>query len=150
MQSVFRGLAVFLMLMVIFRLAGKRTLHQTTTFDLVLLLIISETVQQAMIDNDNSFTNAFVLVSTLIGLNVLFSVVKQRSVFFQRVTEGTPVVLMENGQPQRESLKKERVDNDDILHAARLCHGLERMEDVKHAVLERDGAISIVPREDKL
>lgn len=147
MDSVLRGLAVFLTLMVIFRVAGKRTLHQTTTFDFVLILIISETVQQAMIDNDNSFTNAFVLVCTLVGINVLFSLLKRRSPAFTRFTEGTPVVLIDDGRPYRDRMDKERVDDDDILAAARCAHGIQRMKDVKYAVLERDGEISVVPAE---
>ena len=97
MDSVIRGLAVFITLLVVFRVAGKRTLHETTTFDFVLILIISETVQQAMIDNDNSFTNAFLLVCTLVGINILFSLLKQRwSAVLER--DGTISVIPKAGR----------------------------------------------------
>jgi uncharacterized membrane protein YcaP (DUF421 family) len=145
MDPVLRGLAVFLTLLVIFRVSGKRTLHETTTFDFVLLLIIAEVVQQAMIKSDYSFTNALILICTLVGVNVLFSLIKQRSKLFLKLTEGTPVVVVENGKLHHDRMEKERVDEDDVLTAARELHGLEQMADVKHAVLERDGAISVVP-----
>lgn len=148
MGSVLRGLAVFLTLMVIFRVAGKRTLHETTTFDFVLLLIIAETVQQAMIVDDNSYTNALILVCTLVGVNVLFSLLKGRFPRFDKLTEGTPVVLVEDGKVYRDRMAKERVDDDDVLAAAR-CQGVEGMEGVRHAVMERDGEISVIPRRSK-
>jgi uncharacterized membrane protein YcaP (DUF421 family) len=146
MTSVLRGLAVFITLLLVFRIAGKRTLHETTTFDFVLILIIAETVQQAMIDNDSSYTNALVLISTLIGVNVLFSVLKQRFRWFAKLTEGTPVVLIENGTVHRDRMEKERVDDDDVLNAARESHGLRNMSEVESAVMERSGTISVLPR----
>ena len=147
MGSVIRGLAVFLTLILIFRIAGKRTLHETTTFDFVLLLIIAETVQQAMIDNDNSYTNSFILVCTLVGVNVLLSELKQRSPTLRHFLEGRSVVLVERGKVHRDRLDKERVDRDEIITAGRGLHGLQRHEDIKYAVLEKDGSISIVPRD---
>lgn len=149
MASVFRGLAVFLTLMVLFRVSGKRTLHETTTFDFVLLLIISEVVQQAMIDNDNSFTNALILVCTLVGVDILFSLLKQRFPGFQKLTEGTPVVLLENGKLHHNRMQKERIDEAEIVSSGRCMHGIEAMADIKYAVLEKNGQISIVPVRQK-
>ena len=146
MDSVFRGLAIFVLLLLVFRIAGKRTLHETTTFDFVLILIVSETVQQAMIDNDNSVTNAFILIVTLVGVNVVFSLLKQRFKWFAKITEGTPVVVIEHGRIHRERMEKERIDEDDVLNSARELHGLRGMDDVESAVLERDGTISVIPK----
>jgi uncharacterized membrane protein YcaP (DUF421 family) len=101
-------------------------------------------VQQAMINDDNSFTNAFILVCTLVGVNVLFSVLKQRFRTFNKLTEGTPVVLVDNGKIHRDRMEKERVDEDDVLASGRVLQGVEGMHDVKYAVLERDGTISVV------
>ena len=147
MDSVVRGLVVFLVLLVVFRIAGKRTLHETTTFDFVLLLIVAETVQQALIGDDSSFTNALILVCTLVGVNVLLSLAKQRSRKLEQILEGAPVVLFEQGKLHDDRLDKERVDEHEIATAARQHHGLERLDDVKYAVLEKDGSISIVPRD---
>ena len=73
MDSVLRGLLVYFFLLIVFRISGKRTLSQTTSFDFVLLLIISETTQQAMVDNDHSITNGFLLIMTLIGTSILLA-----------------------------------------------------------------------------
>ena len=147
MDSIFRGFAIYVIMLVLFRIVGTRALSQTTTFDLVLLLFISEAIQQALIDNDNSMTNAVLLVVTLLGMNVLFSVVKQRSARFERLMDGAPVVLFEEGKLHHERMNKDRVDETDILEAARTAHGIERLDQVKYAVLEKSGQISVVPRE---
>lgn len=145
MDSVLRATVVYLVLLVMFRLAGKRTLAEVTTFDFVLLLIISEATQQAMVDGDNSMTNALLLVGTLIGLNILFSEVKQRFKPVERALDGMPLLIVEHGKPLHDRMAKERVDVDDVLDAARELHGLERLDQIKYAVLERNGKISIVP-----
>src|SRR5512133_2660996 len=98
MFSILRALAVYIVLMIIFRIAGKRSLSQITTFDFVLLLIISEVVQQAMIGNDNSMVNAFLLVVTLIGMDILLSLVKRPFPSFGKLVDSVPVVLVENGK----------------------------------------------------
>ena len=146
MDSVLRGIAVYVFLLVVFRFAGKRTLSEMTTFDFVLLLIVSEATQQALIDNDNSMTNSFLLILTLVGLNVGLSLLKQRSHQLEKWLEGTPVVVLEDGKPIKERMDKARVDEADILTAARELQGLERLDQIKYAVLERSGGISIIPK----
>jgi uncharacterized membrane protein YcaP (DUF421 family) len=145
MDSVIRATVVYLVLLLLFRLSGKRTLAQVTTFDFVLLLIISEATQQAMVDGDNSITNSMLLVATLIGLNVLMSELKQRFRSVERVLDGVPLLIVERGNPLHDRMSKERVDVEDVLDAARETHGLERLDQIKYAVLERNGKISIVP-----
>ena len=146
MDSVIRAIVFYAIMLILFRIVGTRTLSQTTTFDLVLLLFISEAIQQALIDSDNSMTNALLLVITLLGINVLLSIVKERSKRFEQFVDGTPVVLVENGTIHRERMEKDRVDEADILESARILHGVERMEQVKYAVLEKSGEISVVRR----
>src|SRR5688572_14609271 len=145
MESVIRAAAVYLFLLLIFRLAGQRTLAQITTFDLVLLLIISEAIQQGLIGNDNSMINAALVVLTLAGLNVSLSLLKQRSKTIEKMLEDVPLVLVEEGRILKERMDKVRVDEDDILEAARESHGLVRLDQIRYAVLERSGEISIVP-----
>jgi uncharacterized membrane protein YcaP (DUF421 family) len=145
MDSVLRGLLVYFFLLIVFRISGKRTLSQTTSFDLVLLLIISETTQQAMVDNDHSITNGFLLIMTLVGTSILLATLKQ---FFPRLDlllEGQPIIVVDKGKLLHDIMKKARVDEEDILSAARMNHGLERLDQIKYAILERDGEISIVP-----
>ena len=147
MDSVVRGLVVYLFLLLIFRLAGKRTMAQATTFDLALLLIISETTQEAMIDDDHSITNGMLLILTLVGIDIGISLWKQRSKTLEKWVDDVPLILLEDGKPMEERMRKSRVDEADILFAAREHQGLERLEQIKYAVLERSGGITIVPKE---
>jgi uncharacterized membrane protein YcaP (DUF421 family) len=144
-ESVIRGAVVYLFLLIVFRIAGKRTLSEATPFDLVLLLIISETTQQAMVDGDHSMTNGALLVFTLLGLDIGLSLIKQHVKWLDPVLDGTPVVLVENGQLLKDRMDRERVDEDDILEAARLTQGINAIEEIRLAVLERGGKISVVP-----
>ena len=147
MDSVIRATVVYAVLLVLFRLAGKRTLAEVTTFDFVLLLIISEATQQAMVGSDNSMTNSLLAVGTLVGLNILLSELKLRFSGIERVLDGMPLLIIEHGKPLVDRMAKERVDVDDVLDAARESHGLERLDQIKFAVLERSGKISIIPAE---
>jgi len=146
MDLVIRGIAVYLFLLLIFRVSGKRSLRNATTFDFVLLLIIAETTQQALVGDDSSVTAAFLLIVVLVGTDVLLSLVKRWLPRVDRLLEGQPLVLLRNGVPLRARMHIERVDDDDILSAAREMRGIDRLDDIQRAVLERNGAISIVPR----
>jgi uncharacterized membrane protein YcaP (DUF421 family) len=144
MDSVIRALATYFFLLLAFRIAGKRTLAEMSSFELVVLLIISETTQEAMLDN-HSMTNAAVAIVTLLSAGIAMSFLKERFPVFQRVVAGAPVLLIENGELKPERLKEARVGVDEIMLAARQNHGLERVADIKHAILEAGGGISIVP-----
>lgn len=145
MELIIRGAAVYLFLLVLFRLLGKRSLSETTTFDFVLLLIIGEATQQALLGNDFSVTNALVMITVLMGIDLVFMKLKGRYKKLDRLLEGAPLILVDHGKPLRVRMKESHVDAEDILEAARLGHGLERLEQIKYAVLERDGQISIIP-----
>jgi uncharacterized membrane protein YcaP (DUF421 family) len=146
MDSILRGVIVYLFLLIVFRIAGKRTLSEATAFDLVLLLIISETTQQAMVDNDHSMTNGALLVLTLVGTDILLSVLKQRLPILDPILDGTAVILLRDGHVLENRLSRERVDKNDILEAARSQRGLDSLDQIKLAVLERGGEISVIPR----
>lgn len=146
MDSILRAVGVYVFLLLIFRVAGKRTLSQTTTFDFVLLLIISETTQQAMVDNDHSVTNGILLITTLVGMSVLLSVLKQKFPKLDLALEGAPLILIDQGKLLRDRMEKCRVDESEILSAARMTQGLVAMDQIQYAILERNGDISIVPK----
>ncbi len=145
MDSIIRPLVVYVFLMLLFRVGGKRTLTQMTAFDVILLIIVGEAAQQALLNGDGSMTNGFIVMMTLVGIDILLSWIKQRWSRVERLLDGTPVVIVEHGQPLHEQMNKSRVDEQDILTAARETHGLERMDQIKYAVLERGGNISIIP-----
>ena len=146
METVIRGAAVYLILVIIMRLSGRRTLAEVTPFDFVLLLIIAETTQQALLGNDFSITNAIVLIVTLIVIDIGLSYLKQWSPAASRLLEGVPTVLVRNGKLDAHALKRSRVDESDILVAGRQKQGIESMSEVKHAVLENDSGISVIPK----
>ncbi|HZG01888.1 MAG TPA: YetF domain-containing protein [Chitinophagales bacterium] len=147
MNPVLRGVVIYLFLLIIFRIMGKRHMSETTTFDLVILLIISEVTQEALVGEDYSLTASMILICTLMGSTLVLSLLKEWFPSFDRVAESVPLVVVDNGKPLKKRMKKAQVDEDDVLNAARMVHGLERMEDIKYAVLEKDGNISIVPME---
>ena len=145
MDTIFRALFIYLFLLMIFRISGKRTMAQITSFDLLLTFIIGNAVQQAILVDDYSVTNAVLLVVTLVGLDILISVLKQHSSPLARLIEGTPLIVVENGRAHHHRMQMARIDEYDILAAARQQRGVERMEQIKYAVLEAGGAISIIP-----
>jgi|SRR5688572_24447749 len=149
MDSVFRGLIIYLFLLVVFRISGRRTLSKATTFDLVLLLIISEVTQEAMVDSDHSITNAVLLILTLVMMSLGLSELKQHFPRFKALIEGNSVMIIRNGKVLDERLNELRVDKDEILEAARAAHGLESLEQIKHAFVEPNGEITVVPVQGK-
>ena len=149
MDAILRGTAVYLFLLILFRITGKRSLSQVTSFDFVLLLIIAETTQQALLGDDFSVTNSALLIITLFTLDIGMSYVKEYSKKLDKMIDGVPLIILENGQPLDDRMKKARVDETDILTAARELHGLERLDQIKYAVLERSGGISIIPKRDE-
>lgn len=146
MDTVIRGLFVYLFLLIVLRLSGKRSLSQMTTFDFVLTLILSETVQQAMIDNDNSLTNGALLVITLIGFDILLSQAKRRYPAVAKLIDSTPVVIIKEGEILKGSMDGERVSEEDILEAARENQGISRLNLIDYAVVEENGHITIIPK----
>lgn len=146
MESVLRAATIYAFLLLIFRVTGKRSLAQITAFDFVLLLIIGEATQQALLGNDFSVINACVVIGTLMFLDLGMSLVKSWWPRLDLILDSTPLIIVENGRLLRERITHERVDVQDVLAAARERHGLERLDQIKYAVLERSGGISIVPK----
>lgn len=147
MDSVFRALAVYVFLLLVFRITGKRSLSAITTFDAVLLLIISEAVQQAMIDSDESMVNAGILVVTLLGVDIAMSFLSLKSTKADKWLNDVPLLVVQEGRPIKDRMARARITEDDIMERARELRGLERMEQVKYAVLERSGHITVVPND---
>lgn len=145
MESVLRAAALYAFLLVLFRITGRRALSEITTFDFVLLLVIGEATQQALLGNDFSVINAFVVIATLVLIDILLSLFKERSPRVGRFLDGVPLIVVEYGKPLTERLRKARLTEEDILEAARQSQGLERLEQIRFAVLEKNGQISVIP-----
>jgi uncharacterized membrane protein YcaP (DUF421 family) len=147
METVLKAIGLYLALLVLFRITGRRSLQQTTTFDLVLLLVIGEAAQPALIGDDNSLTTAVLAIVTLLSVDVALSLLKRRAGGLERLLEGQPTIVVLRGAPLRDVMRRARIDEADILQAAREHQGLLRMEDVGLAVLEANGSLSIIPAE---
>ncbi|MHB0851076.1 DUF421 domain-containing protein [Stutzerimonas nitrititolerans] len=146
MDSVLRAAAIYLVVLVVFRLAGRRTLSELTTFDFVLLLIIGEATQQALLGDDFSIVNAMVVIVSLVVFDIALSLLKNKSRWLSKLIDGEPMIIVEHDQVLERRIRKARIDKSDILEAARHSQGLERIDQIKFAILEKDGKISIIPR----
>jgi uncharacterized membrane protein YcaP (DUF421 family) len=150
MNPVIRGLAIYLFLLLIFRIMGKRSLSESTTFDFILLLIISEVTQEALVGEDYSLTGACILIVTLMSVDLIFTFLKDHFPMFGKISEGASLIVVDQGKPLKKRMKELKVSNEDILEAARSSLGIERMEQIKYAIVEKDGTISIIPVREKL
>lgn len=144
MELILRTVGIYLFLMVVFRLLGKRSLSELSAFDFILFLIISEAIQNALVDDDKSVVMGLTVILTFLMLDLGLSLLKRRFNRFEKLAEGVPLLLVEHGKVIDESLKRARVTRGDILQTARESQGLERMDQIKYAVLETSGGISII------
>ncbi|UVL86615.1 DUF421 domain-containing protein [Pseudomonas sp. B21-028] len=147
MDSVLRAAAMYLALMVLFKIAGRRSLADLTTFDFVLLMIIGEATQQALLGDDFSLTNALMVIVTLIAIDVGLSLLKQRSQWVSRLVDGGPTVIVEDGRILKGRMRHARLVEADIMEAARSSQGIETLEQIKFAIIERNGKISVIAKE---
>ena len=144
-EKIFRSIVIYLFILIAFRFTGKRQVGQLTPFDLVLLLIISNVVQNAVIGNDNSLGGGIIGAITILTVNWGVVEISYRFKFLRRVMEGTPTILIHNGKILTENMRRERLTLDDLQAAIRKS-GLVEAEQVRFAVLEENGQISVVPK----
>jgi len=144
LSIVARTLIVYLALLAGLRLAGKRELGQMTPFDLVVILLIANAVQNAMVGPDTSVTGGLIAAGVLVTVNYGLAAARERLPWLRRAVEGTPTLLINDGKFVQEHLRREGLEEDEVLMAIRE-HGVADVKDVRIAVLETDGSISIVP-----
>lgn len=146
MDSVIKAAIVYFVLWAIIRISGRRTLGEMTAFDFVLFLIIGGATQRGLTGQDYSLTNAFLLISTFIVIDVLLSLAESRSPLVSRVLKGEPMILVEDGRLLKDRARHARVTEGDVLASARQLEGLERIDQIKFAILESSGKITIIPK----
>lgn len=145
LEKVLRTLAVYLFLVVLLRLAGKRELGQSNRFDLIVLLTLSNTLQNAIIGPDNSLLGGLFGAAVLIGINELANLIEYRHPKLLRLTEGHALLLVKDGKTIQKAMDHERLSEHELLSACRK-ESIERIEDVEKAILETNGSISIFPK----
>jgi uncharacterized membrane protein YcaP (DUF421 family) len=146
LEIVARVAIVYVALLAMLRLAGRRALSDITPMDMMVLLLVSETVSPALTAGDESLTGGLVAAATLIALSVLASVISFRSRRFERVVGGQPETLIRDGKVDAEMMRRHRITDDDLrtaLHEG----GVLAVDEVRRAFVEADGQIVIVKRE---
>jgi uncharacterized membrane protein YcaP (DUF421 family) len=145
MDSVFKAIAVYVGLWAIIRLSGRRTLAELSTFDFILFLLIGGATQRALIGQDYSLINAFVVLATLVAMDIGVGLLERDFPGFAKIIKGTPTILVDHGQMLKLRMRWARVTENEILEAARALHGIETLDQIKFAILEAKGDISIIP-----
>ena len=143
-ELILRTALVWLGLLVLLRLSGRRTLGEMSAVDLIVLLVIGDIVQQALTSGDQSLAGGFVVVCTLLLLNVGYAFLNQWLPRAVQALEGTPTLLVADGSPVEGNLRRSRVALDDVLAAGRRI-GVADLPGIRYAVLELDGTINVIP-----
>jgi uncharacterized membrane protein YcaP (DUF421 family) len=148
-QIVVRSLLVYTGVLIGLRLMGKRELGQMTVFDLVVILLIANAVQNAMVGPDLSIQGGLLAAGVLLVTNRVVAALRIHSGIWGRLIEGTPTVLVQDGQFLEAALRKEGLERRQVEMAMRE-HGIDSIGQTKLAVLETDGSISIVPEDARM
>jgi uncharacterized membrane protein YcaP (DUF421 family) len=145
-ELVLRSAIVYVFLLALLRVTGKRQVGQLAPFDLVLLLVLSNAVQNSMNAGDNSLVGGLIAATTLVGLNYVIGIATYRSKKMEDMIEGRPEILIHNGRLFEDVRASAKLTHHELNAALRQA-GCARIEDVHVATLENNGAISVVPRQ---
>jgi uncharacterized membrane protein YcaP (DUF421 family) len=145
MDIVIRAAVIFFVVFLITRNVGRRELSMSEPFDLILLVVLGDLVQQGVTQSDSSLTGTVLAISTFALLTVLVSFISFRVRRMRSVLEGKPLILVEDGNVIHENLRRQRLALDEVLSEARLQQ-VAALDDIRWAILETNGAISIIPR----
>jgi len=144
-EKIIRSVAVYVFLFLAFRFLGKRQIGELSPFDFVVLLIIANVVQNAIIGPDNSLMGGLVGATTILLLNYLLDLLVYRSSKARRLLESSPTILLHNGKINWKNLEKEKVTEEELLSALR-TNGILEPSKVRYAILEENGTISVISK----
>lgn len=147
MDLVIRAVIVFFFIFLVTRVVGRRQLSELEPFDLILLVVLGDLVQQGITQSDESVTGTLVVISTIALLSVALSWATFRFKALQPIAEGEPIILVYDGQPIPRNMRRERITLADIQEQARQAQ-IVSIADLQWAILENDGQISCIPRKD--
>lgn len=144
-EHIVRGVLVYVFLFVLLRLVGKKHVGELAPFDLLVLLILSETVQNSLVGDDTSLIGGLISAATLVILAYGISILTFSSKRLERAIEGTPKILVRHGHRRAAELQRQRITKAELLEALR-NHGCANITDVRVAILENDGTITVIKR----
>jgi uncharacterized membrane protein YcaP (DUF421 family) len=145
MDLVLRATVVFFFIFLVTRIAGRRELSSLEPFDVILLVVLGDLVQQGITQSDQSVTGTLTVISTITLLSVAVSWVSFRSGKLRLATEGEPIILVQDGQVIERNLRRERLTRGDLEEEARRQQ-VGSLADIRWAILEKEGSISVIPR----
>jgi len=143
MDLILRAFVIFSFIYLLTRIVGRRELGSTEPFDVILLVVVGDLVQQGVTQSDYSLTGAVLVISTFTLLTVFVSFLSVKVPRLRPVLDGDPLILVENGKPNTANLKRQRLDLGEVLAEARMQR-VTRLEDIQWAILESSGQISII------
>lgn len=146
-EFIIRGLCVYFFLLIALRFSGKKQVRQFSSFDFVLLLIISDAVQNSMTGGDNSLVGGLIIAGTLVGLNWTLDYLGYKNKKFAHLMEGAPEVLINKGKINHQLIKRERISDDEFAAILR-NHGLTDASEVEIAVIEVNGDVNVIKEKD--
>ena len=145
LESFVRGSVIYLSILILFRVVMKRQSGSLGLPDVMLVVLVSECVSSGLSSETKSVLNGLVAVSALLFWSYILDRLGHKWPWFQRLLEPQPVVLVENGTPNRENLDREGITDDELLAQVRE-HGIDDLKRVKTAMLESEGTLSVIPR----
>ena len=146
MDLALRSAVIFFFIYLLMRIVGRRELSSLEPFDLILLVVLGDSVQQALTQDDYSVTGAFIVVSTIALLQVFLSYLNFRVPRLRSLIDGEPIVIVQDGKVIEGNARRERLTLDDIAEAARLQQ-IASLEDVQWAVLETSGEVTFIEKQ---
>jgi uncharacterized membrane protein YcaP (DUF421 family) len=144
-ELILRGLLIYIFLILLLRATGKRQIGQMSPFDLVLLMVLSNAVQNSMNGGDNSVTSGLILAVTLVAANWTVGKITSSSKTMEKLIDGSPQVLFHNGQIFEKVLSEDQITRQELIAAIHKA-GYNDLGEIRTAILENDGSISVIPK----
>jgi uncharacterized membrane protein YcaP (DUF421 family) len=146
MDLAIRAVVIYIFIYTLTRIVGRRELSSLGPFDIILLVVIGDAVQQGLTQDDYSMTGAFIVVTVFALMQVCLSYLSFRFRSLRTVLEGEPIVIIQDGKPIERNLRRERLAVDDVMEQARLTAQISSMDDIQFAIVENSGAISFIQK----
>jgi uncharacterized membrane protein YcaP (DUF421 family) len=146
MDLAIRAVVIYIFIYTLTRIVGRRELSSLGPFDIILLVVIGDAVQQGLTQDDYSMTGAFIVVTVFALMQVFMSYVSFRSRRMRRVLEGEPIVIVQDGKPIERNLRRERLAIDEVMEQARASAQIAHLDEIQFAIIENSGAISFIQK----
>jgi uncharacterized membrane protein YcaP (DUF421 family) len=147
MDLAIRAVVLYVFIYMLTRIVGRRELSSLGPFDIILLVVIGDAVQQGLTQDDYSLTGAFIVVTVFAVMQVFMSYLSFRFRPMRRVLEGEPIVIIQDGKPIERNLKRERLAIDEVMEEARASAQIAHLDDIHFAIIENSGQISFIQKQ---